>query len=387
MAKCMDKIRGTVRAELRGALPEAALNACALRGVELWDLECVDPYTLRLTAYESQLGQLRSAIEGSMCQLQVLSHRGGSRNRRMLRRRKWLLLSAALAAALLGLSSLFIWEIQVVGCEKLSRGQILRALEDCGVGQGTYWPALSTDLVRSRMLTELPELAWMTVNVNGSRAVVLVSERQEKPEIYLESQASDMVAGKTGIITKMSVLNGKPLVEKGQAVTEGEVLISAVMDSITNAPRLVRAQGSVEADTWYELTAVCPLEIWEKAPAGHAYSRLALKCGKKRINLYFGSGKPLDGYDKIVYEYNLGLDGMFALPVTLIREELCRRETAPAACRAEREMEQRLLENLRARIDGEIVSSSFSVSRSGGLLLVTLRAQCSENIAERAEWP
>ena len=73
-----------------------------------------------------------------------------------------------LTAVLLLLSSLFIWEINVEGNEKLTTGEILRALEECGVKTGTFWPGLDTDEIRCRMLLRLPELGWMTVNVHGS---------------------------------------------------------------------------------------------------------------------------------------------------------------------------------------------------------------------------
>ena len=385
MGKVLEHVKGTVRAELCGAFPEAALNTCALSAIELWSLECVDQYTVRVTLYEKQLKDFEAAAEKSMCQVTILDLSGGSKNRGFLRRRMWLLLSAVLAGLLLFLSSLFIWEIDIRGNDRLTEGQILRALEDCGVRQGSYWPGLSADLVRSRMLTQLPELAWMTVNVNGSRAVVLISERQEKPEIYQESRAVDIIAGKTGIISKMSVLNGKPLAEPGQSVIEGETLVTGLMDSITNAPRLVRARADVIADTWYELTAVCPNTMETKREKKSSISRFALRLGKRRINFYFGDGKHIDECDKIIYEYNLGIKGFFALPLTLVREELVRWEKSPEEADRVTEMEEKLYSFLEEGIEGAIVSSSFSVSGSEGLLRVTLRAQCLENIAAIAE--
>ena len=48
-------------------------------------------------------------------------------------------------------------------------------------------------------------------------------------------------------------------------------------------------------------------------------------------------------------------------------------------------MESALLRRLEEQIDGEILDLSFSVGRADGLLLVTLRAHCVENIAQTAE--
>ena len=383
--KLHDRIQGLVQVEICGAFPEAVINACAAQALVLRGLEAVDACTLRAMLAEKQLPALERITERSMCQMRVLSRRGGSRNLLFFRRRLWLLLAAALAAGALLLSSLFIWEIRVEGCERLTEGQVLRMLSDCGVACGSYWPGLSADLIRSRMLTRMPELAWMTVNISGSRARVLLMERTEKPEIYEEAAAADLVAGRAGIISGMSVFNGRALVEPGDTVVEGEILVSGRLDSITGPPRAVRADGWVLADTWYELTSVCPAPQRQKGGIQLRTRCYALKIGKKRINFYGNGKKTLDGYDRIVHEYNMGIDGLFALPLTLVREERIRRETAVAEPDSGQEMGAALRTALQERIDGEIVSSAVTISQSRELTTVTLHARCSENIARRTE--
>ena len=174
--KLFDRLRGLVRLEISGAFPAGVLNRCAARGIRLWNVEYVEECCIRATLYEDQLEELEGLARAGMCELRVLSRRGGTKNKRFLRRRAGLLIALVLVAGLLMASSLFIWEIDVQGNETLSRGEILRALADCGLEQGSYWPGLSADMIRSRMLTELPSLAWMTVNVSGSRALVLLVE-------------------------------------------------------------------------------------------------------------------------------------------------------------------------------------------------------------------
>lgn len=385
MKRLTEQIKGAARVELCGALPESALNACAMNGVMLWDLECKDQCTVRATVYEKQLKELELIAQKTMCELTVISMRGGSKSRRHIARRMWLLISAGLVALLLCVSSLFIWEIDVRGCDKLNEGKVLRALSDCGVEPGCFWPSMSADLVRSKMLTLMPELSWMTVNVSGSRAVVLVCERAERPEIYDESDARDIVAGKTGIISKVAVQSGKATVSRGQAVVEGELLISGTIESITNPPRYVCARGQIIADTYYELCAACPTELPIKGGEGRIKVKYALKIGKNRINLYFGSGNDIDGCDKIIKEYNIGIKGLFATPISIVREELIRRDSAEASYADETGMKQRLYEYLVSSIDGEILSKGYSVSRKDGVLYVTMSAHCLENIAESTD--
>ena len=385
MKQISDTIRGTLRIEAFGAYPEELLNCAAADGIELWDAENSGNNTIRFSIYEKGLEALKKAAEDCTCSVTVIQQVGGSTQIRFAKRRAALLVSLTVVVLMLAASSLFIWQIDVRGNSRLSRGEILRALDECGVCVGTYWPGISADAVRSRMMQLLPDVGWMTVNVSGSRAVVLITERSPVPEIYDESADADLIASKSGIVRRVSVLAGKSEVQPGQAVTEGETLVSGTLDSITGGSRTVRSRGSVMADTWYEINAVRPEEEELKNTAGISRCRFALQFGKKRINLYISSGKAIDGCDKIISEYTIGAEGLFAMPVRLVRETFVPYESSYGADRAEEEMTQRLMNELESRVEGQILRSSVTESRSKGLYVLTLRAHCMENITETRE--
>ena len=159
------------------------------------------------------------------------------------------------------------------------------------------------------------------------------------------------------------------------------------MESISGETRHVRALADVQAETWYERTAVCRLEEPIKTEKTKIARRFAIKLGKSRINFYFDSGKNIDGCDKITKEYKLGIKGLFTLPVSIITEQYICYDYAAGECCTARELEDRLKDWLENSIDGKIETISFSHAESGGLLLVTMRAKCLENIAETAELP
>ena len=380
--KLADKLRGRLRVEIRAALPETVLNACAEHGVRLRNVERRDACTLRADVCEEDWDHIRGLAPSLQAEAKPLTEKGGSRDRKLLRRRAVLLLSLLFLSAALLWSKLHIWEIDVQGCEKLTCGQVLRALEESGVSTGTYWPAVSVDAVRSRMLLRLPTLAWMTVNVSGSRALVHVVERAEKPEIYSERGAADVVASRQGILRDIRVLNGHPLVRRGDAVAEGEILVTGSLDSLSHPTRCIRAEARVLADTWYEWIAVEP----EGRKKGDGVERVsgcvALRLGKKRINLLPGSRKELDGYDKIVHEYTMGVEGLFVFPVSLVHEEYQRGGSdafrAPSA-------DERLKKTLAEQIEGDVLQVRTTTVCRDGCSYTTLRAHCVENIAQTAE--
>ena len=197
-------------------------------------------------------------------------------------------------------------------------------------------------------------------------------------------EAADIVASRTGIVEHTLVKNGRSLVKPGSAVLEGEKLVTGAVDSLSHPTRYLRASAEIWADTWYQETALEPESYEQKTELRRSKRRFALRFGKKRINCFSGSRKELDGYDKIVHEYKLGVEGLFSLPLSLTVEEyrLYERQSAQADRTA---AQRRLRENLTAAVEGEILQSRLdSVSRDGWLY-TELRAHCHENIARTAE--
>ena len=161
----------------------------------------------------------------------------------------------------------------------------------------------------------------------------------------------------------------------------GQTLIGCRTESVNGEARSVHARGSVMADTWYELSAVCPVKVWLKTPAGLPHSRFAVVFGKRRLNLYIGSGKTIDGCDKIISEYTLGIPGLFSTPIRLMRECFVPYKTSAGDDYDPNETGRRLYSLLEGRTEGQILSSSLSPGRAGELYVLTLRAHCTENIA------
>ncbi len=371
------------KAEAFGAYPESLINAAAAEGLELRSLERFNQNTLSFEIYERDMDAVKHLAAKCAVELKIIKYL--EPRRRLARRRLLLLPIASVMLLCLLLSSLFVWQIDVVGAHNLSRGQLLRALEDSGLRLGCFWPGINADEIRSRLMLKMPDIGWMTVNISGSRAVVLINERADKPEIYDASKAADLVASKTGIIRRVSILGGRAEVEPGQAVTAGEKLASGELLSIMGREQRVRSRGSVMADTWYEIDAVCPEEMELKYDAGFTRHRFALVFGKRRINFYISSGKAIDECDKIIDEYNLGINGHFALPIRFVHERIVSYAHSPGQDYNSESMKTHLMQLMDNQLEGQILQSAFTESNTSGLYVMTLRAHCVENIAETRE--
>lgn len=374
-------VHGLVPVSVRGANPERVLTLCGEQGIPCIRPQPVEDYTLRFVIYQRDREAVEKLVLHCGCVPTFGEPRGFPRFRKTLRPRRCALLLLAITTALVLLSSLFLWEIDVSGNETISTGRILRALDEIGFSEGKCWLGMKSEVLQSELLLKIPELAWVSFQIRGSRADVIVTEAIPAPEIRDPEQPVSLISDTDGVIVQMTVLNGQPQVKRGDYVAKGQTLISCTAEDLQGERRPLHAMGSVRARTYWELNAAVPLELQKKTPTGAGETRWALQIGKKRLNFYKNSGISDGDCDTIYKIYDFAIPGVFRLPVSLIRET--QTESALSDHKPNTDvLAQTLHETLQRRIgpDGEVLESHLTQSEQNGLLTVTLRAECEQEI-------
>lgn len=278
-----------------------------------------------------------------------------------------------------------------MGNENISQQEILRALEKNGIGFGTYGFSVDSSELRNYMLLEIPELSYIAVNVKGCRAYVQVRERVAAPEIIDKKKPGNTIAKKDALVTAVQPWDGEKQVLPGTTVKEGQLLISGVVQNNYSGVRYLRGMGKVYGRTWYQLECRIPLTVRKKTYTGAEKTRRALVIGKNRINLYFSSSILGDTCDKITNWDKWELPGGMALPVTMVTERLryYTVEEAPRQKEAALALAQGVLEERLAGYveDGDILSKEITSKKAGDLLVVTLLAECEEQIGKFVDAP
>ena len=378
-----------VRMEAICSDPAELITAFCRAGIEAMDFQSLgeDRYSFLLSSRMAE----RAPAVGRRCgaEVSLASRRGFFHFLRRFRRRAYLLLIPL--PFLLGFFFLStrLWQIDVVGNETLSRGEILSALEAAGVYPGVSGLKLDNPQIRSRLQEALYELSWCTVQVHGSRALVVVRERRPKPEIVDESLRREVAARRTGTVIAVQALEGKPLVRRGDTVLQGQTLIAGVLTDRQGQTRCVHAMGRVIAWTWYEKGLAIPLDTLEKDYTGAVKTLYSLKIGDLRLNFYNDSSFSEDSYDKITTEHRAAILGL-ALPVSVLATE-CREYRPAAAVTDEAEgaalLEQQLRKWLeRTAPEAEVLETWFRREVREGVLYVHMLAQCREDISEEREF-
>ena len=387
LTKIFNGLRGNVRLRVTGGFPERVLNLCGARELSFWDVCWVSPTEFTCSMSRRDYRVLRQAASRLDCAVTLEKWAGVPYF--LGRFRKRYVLTAGLMLCALGLvfGSFFIWDFRIDGNDTIPDEEILRALQRHGIGLGTFGFAIDSEDLRNHLLPEMPELAWIAVNVSGCQAQVQVLERTPAPELADQRTPCNIVARRDGLVREVRALGGAKQVLPGTVVQRGQLLISGVEDTGTVGARVMAGMGTVTARTWYTLTARMPLTEARRTGEAEEHTVLSLIFGTRRVKIYGNSSYSLADCDKIIERTQLRLFWL-PLPVTVERETIRQYATEPVTLTPEaarQRCEAALTEYLEALVAdyGSVTSTLCTARQSGGVLTVTLAAECEEQIGER----
>ena len=396
MRRLMNYLRGMAVVRLTGLFPERLINLCAQEGIEFWAMEWLDEHTVRFTTRRYTLGRLAELAERAGCEVKRESSRGLPDFLSRFRTRYAFLAGLVFALCAVGFLSRFVLTIEVKGNERVPTAVILSQLRQLGVYPGVYGPSLERKQLAQEALLALDDLSWMALNLHGTRLEVIVREVIETPERLDESGLFDIVSKADGVITHVEPEQGDAMVQEGDVVAKGDILISGTVtmeppkySDLPNRYYPTHARGRVWARTWRVLTAAIPVETTVKDYTGGETSVWSLNFFGRRVKIFGKTSISWAMYDKITTVHQAALPGGARLPLSLSRETA--REYQPRTLEVDQAaaqslLEAQLLKQLETLIgeDGEVEAAQFSARVTGGALEVTLTAQCLEEIgAER----
>jgi sporulation protein YqfD len=275
--------------------------------------------------------------------------------------------------------------ISVDGNTGIPDRQILSAAEDCGIRFGASRKLVRSEKVKNALLAAVPQLQWAGVNTSGCTAVISVRERlpEENPKEY--HGVSNMTAIRDGYILSATVTSGTAHCMPGEAVKEGQLLISGYTDCGI-CIRASRAEGEIFAQTKRNLSAATPQNIHSIQESADRLSQISLLIGKKRINLWKDSRISHGSCGRMYEEYYVSLPGGFRLPLAVCadrRQSYTLTETTIPEKDAKQQLQQFSQDYLlRQMVAGQILNKQQTVSSAQGLYRLESQYTCAEMIGK-----
>ena len=274
-------IIGYLEVEFSGDVAEIILNICAKQGISLWSIKRRDKKIRGfITVMDFKI--LPRVAKKCGIRVHILKRRGFSFIVGRYKKRLGIPVGAAIFFCFLEVMSCFIWTVEVSGNKTLPEKDILAACEKIGVKEGRLKSSVNPKTAKQELLLELNKLAWASVNIEGCRVTVNVSEAAQKAEE--KGTPTNLKASADGIITKINITSGNCLVKPGDTVAKGDLLVSGVIER-ADSTQFVRSAGSITAKTERELT----VSGYYKRTVGEKTGKIK----KKSVLSFFGINIPL----------------------------------------------------------------------------------------------
>lgn len=239
------------------------------------------------------------------------------------RKRAGLALGFILAAALIFVSTLFVWDIRIVGAENTEEEEIFAALERHGFRIGAYIPSLDKERIAMEITKDDGRFSWFKINMRGTVATIDIHERTGRDSIEALTPPSNLIAACDAQIELLDVSGGATVVKIGQTVKRGELLVSGVIDSQALGYRLVRARGSVYGRTTLEYDVKIPVRYRQKLRSNTVLGEKSIIFFGKSIKVFKNDRISAEFYDIIERKTRVTLFGVPLPLYTAEKEYIC----------------------------------------------------------------
>ena len=278
---------GILEVEFFGIYPEKIINLCAKNRIAVWNVHYGNN-KIRLFITVKDFKRLPKILKRSGLRLHILNKTGFPFFINRYKRRFGIFAGIVIFFAVLQFMSGFIWIIEVEGNKTVTDREILAICKDLGIKTGVKRNSIDTKNTPQDLLLKTDKLSWGSFNIEGCKLTVNVTEIVPKTED--NTVATNLKAAKDGIIEKIDVTSGNPVVKVGDIVKKGDLLVSGITETMRDT-KFVHSIGTVTAKTEETITLFEPFIKKSETITGKTAKRRVLEIFGIKIPLYIGKEK------------------------------------------------------------------------------------------------
>ena len=242
MEKIFNFIKGYIILELCGDSKERFINLCKNKEIELLQLFMIkDKWFCKMKCKDFL--KIKDLIKKTGCVCRIKEKRGLFFLLRKIKERKGLIIGSVLFLLILSQCSGRIWSISVDGGFLHTREQILQVMaEELGIYGGISANQIGCFEIEKKLRLDYNEIGWISVEKKGCRLHVMLNESTMPKEHLKNEYETHIVASQDGIVRKVEVMSGVPMVKVGDIVKKGDILISGVLTLEGDYDEIIRKE-------------------------------------------------------------------------------------------------------------------------------------------------
>lgn len=354
-------IIGYIRISIEGYYIERFINICGNEKITIWNLKRNKNVKLELNIGIKDLKKVAKIAKQTKCKIKIIKKKGLPFLFNRYRKRKLFFVFLLVIIIGLGISSNFVWNIQIVEEDKGSIENLYQDVVESGLEIGKMKSKINTKDIINKVRLKRNDIAWMGIELKGTNAIVKVVKATAKPEIVDDNEYCNIVSDKQGIITKINAQNGTIAIKVGDTVNVGTTLINGWMEGKYTGLRYVHAKGEIQAKVWHTKNKKILYNATEKTETGNIENKYQIKINNFEINLSKRLSK-FKIYDTIVLENKFKIFSDFYLPISLVK--ITNKEIKEEQKNYNAEQAKDLgIEQLQEELDNEIEDKSKVVNK------------------------
>lgn len=303
---------------ISGEEPERFINLCKYNHILLTDMYKDDTGIYATLSYK-QWEEIKKFEKKCLVTCKIVSEQGILAFLKKYRKHLVFFICLLLFFGFVWYSSLFIWQIEVDGESDYTEEEIVEYVRENLIPIGTRRSKVKLANLEKNLRMQYDKVAWITCEIDGTRLLVHIVETVAKEDLKTMEEPCNIVAVKDGLVTDLIATSGKKIVNPGDEVKKGDILITGVVNVYNEYEELIEtnyvpASGIVYGQTTYYYKESFPMEYTEKKHGKKKKTAYAVQIGSK-IHL-FCQPKESDQYTKIDTTHVFHL-GSYYLPISL----------------------------------------------------------------------
>ncbi|MBR1815487.1 MAG: sporulation protein YqfD [Lachnospiraceae bacterium] len=312
-------LKGYLIIHIIGVSRDRFINLCMKNNLEMWNIcdekDCVESYISKssykkMSDYVEKTG-VKIEVEDK-CGLPYLFYR--------YKKRKLFALGLVLFFLAVYAFSFFVWDINIDGENIYTKEQIIRDLEEFNVRTGTPKKNVDCAELERKLREKYDNIAWISCELKGTRLNISINETISPEMIKENTTPCNIVAMKSGIVTDIVLESGTRVVNRGDEVEKGDILITGAINLYNDYDELIEtsyvpANGEVYAICSYDYKDSFPLDYYEKEYTGSSKKYYGITFLDSTL-MPFKPKDEYDNYDMLEEDNKLKLFASFYLPVS-----------------------------------------------------------------------
>lgn len=313
-------ILGYVNIQIDGFFIERFINTCVYKGVFLWNMQRERATILKCNVSIKNFRKVAKIAKQTQCKFKITNKKGLPFIFNKYRKRKIFAIAFMVVIVTLIYISNFVWNIEIIGTEKINNQEIIEILKNDGLDIGKYKNKINKQEIINKIRLERADIAWVGIEIKGTNAIVKIVEAEEKPEIINKDEYCNIIAKKAGTIVKISAQNGVPAVSEGEEVNVNDILINGWIEGKYTGIRYLHAEGEVLAKIKYSNKLKVYYNQTKTNQNENKETKYSIKFNNFQINFYKTLSK-FKNYDTIKADSKIKILNDYYLPISIIKSQ------------------------------------------------------------------